>query len=133
MNKFQSFFLKSFGAIKVVRASMQQDYIYQSINTLNRGGVIQIYPEAHFPSTKDHRLQPFKSSYIVMAAQTGAPIIPCYHNANYGLFKRDHVAIGKPIYTKDYFVSSNPTIEQIGLMNKAIESKVRELQKVIEG
>jgi 1-acyl-sn-glycerol-3-phosphate acyltransferase len=112
---------------------MQQDYIYQSINTLNRGGVIQIFPEAHFPKTNDHCLQPFKSSYIIMAAQTNAPIIPCYHNAHYGLFKRDHVAIGKPIYTKDYFDTPNPTIQQIEQVNKIVENKMRELQKMIEG
>jgi 1-acyl-sn-glycerol-3-phosphate acyltransferase len=69
-------------------------------------------------------MQPFKTSYIIMAAQSGAPIIPCYHKGNYGLFKRTKVAIGKPIYTKDFFEGTNPTLEQINKMNEDVFKKM---------
>ncbi|GHU47256.1 hypothetical protein FACS1894218_1280 [Bacilli bacterium] len=111
---------------------MQQDYVYQALDTLRRGGVIEIYPEARFPITKDHKMQPFKTSYIILAAQSGAPIIPCYHKGNYGLFQRTRVAIGKPIYTKDFFEGVNPTIEQINKMNDTVFQKMLELQTRVE-
>jgi 1-acyl-sn-glycerol-3-phosphate acyltransferase len=123
------FFLNAFGAIKAVRSSMQQDYIYQAINTLNRGGVIEIYPEAHFGNNKE--IQPFKTSYLIMAAQTNAPIITCYQTGEHNFIKRPKVAIAKPFYTKDYFDTPNPSLEQLNNLNKIIEDKMRELKKMV--
>jgi hypothetical protein len=43
------------------------------------------------------------------------------------------VAIAKPIYTKDYFDTPNPSLEQLNNLNRIIEDKMRELKKMVEG
>ena len=117
--------MKFFGGIRSDRDIKSMRFIDESVKTLRKGNLLQIFPEAE---TADGRgLQFFKPSYLMIAMRAGVPIVPVVTDGNYGIFKRVHLLIGKKIYVSDYFHSENPTKEEIDEVNKIIFAKVQEL------
>ena len=48
-NPFFSFFLKAFGGIKIERDAHDFSFLDQSCKILEKGGVVEIYPESRLP------------------------------------------------------------------------------------
>lgn len=66
--------LNGLGAFPVDRAKGDNTALYKAIDTVKSGGVLAIFPEG--TRSKDGELLRFKSGAIVVAAQTGADIVP---------------------------------------------------------
>ena len=125
-NVFLSFFLKSIGSIKVDRDTKDFSFIAKSCVILDKGGIIEIYPEARIPRPGEERPLPFKPSVAYIALMSGAPLIPVYTNGSYFQKERARVIIGTPIDARalyDETLSEKENLENISnhLRNKIIE------------
>lgn len=128
---FFSFLLNSWGGIKVERDEREFSFMSEAIEVLDKGGAIGVFPEARLPI--NNKPWPFTTSTAFIVLHSDAPIIPVYTDGNYGLFKRAHVCIGKPIYAADYCDSEKQdSQEQITHLTKIMEQKVHELKGEME-
>lgn len=128
--KLFAWFLKCLGSIRVDRTSYDFDFIRQAVDELDRGHVVGIFPEGQLPRTKE--LGPFRPSAVMIALQSGAPIVPCYTDGVYFSLKRTHVMIGEPICLRDYCKDKNPTKEQIDSLNTLLRDKILALGEALE-
>lgn len=119
--------MKFFGGIKADRDIKSMSFVDESVEVLEKGGMVQIFPEAH--NTPDGEMHPFKPSYVLIALRSGAPVIPVITDGNYGFFRRAHIIIGKKIYLRDYCPTLNPSREEIERLNGIIFDKCTELRK----
>ena len=129
---FMSIFLKLLGCIKVNRNSHDFTFLDKCKDVLDKGGVVEIFPEGRLPKEGDELPLPFNTGYVHLALESGAPIIPVYNNAK--LFAREHtkVVIGKPINVSDLYDTSLSERENITKINDIIRSKIIELGKELE-
>ena len=115
-----------FGGICANRDDMGLKFVDESVRIIEKGGLVQIFPEGHI--TRDGNMLEFGHAYLMIALRSDAPIIPVIIDGNYGLFKRAHVIIGKKIDLGDYCTSLNPTREDVAEMNRIVEGKCRQLK-----
>lgn len=128
--RFFSFLLNSWGGIKVERDEKDFSFIAESVDVLNDGGRVGIFPESRLPI--NGKPWPFTTSAAFISLNCDAPIVPVYTDGNYGIFKRASVCIGKPFYAADYVKEGLNDEEQIKHITDIIEGKVYELKKIIE-
>lgn len=129
-NKFLAWGMSIFGGIRSDRDKMGMKFIEDSVRLLRRGRLVQIFPEAYI--TPDGTLQEFKTGYLLIAQRADAPIIPVITDGNYGLLRRTHLLIGKPIRLSDLCRDADPTKEQIEEMNRIVWEKVRDLKLLLD-
>lgn len=118
--------LNCFGAIPADRDENGMRFMDDTIRTLRKGRLVQIFPEGHTAKTKE--MLEFKNSYIPIALRGDVPIIPIITDGNYGLFRRTHIIVGTPIRVTDYCDRANPSREQIEKLNKMVRDRCLELQ-----
>lgn len=128
--KLFSWFLFSLGGIYVNRDNVDFGFMADSIEVLDKGGCVGIFPEGRLPV--NGKAFPFKSGIVYIATHCDAPIIPVYTDGNYGLFKRANVVIGTPIYIKDYFEGENPDSMKVQELTSILEGKMFELKEFLE-
>jgi 1-acyl-sn-glycerol-3-phosphate acyltransferase len=118
--------MRFFGGIVSDREANSMRFIDESVKTLEKGRLVQIYPEAHI--TYDGEMHEFKPSYLLIALRAEVPIIPVMIDGNYGIFKRAHVMIGKPIDPWSLCTSDDPTREELMEMNRIVFEKSKDLK-----
>jgi 1-acyl-sn-glycerol-3-phosphate acyltransferase len=128
--KYFKYCMDCFGGICSNRDDMGMKFIDQSVEKIENGELVQIFPEAHIP--KDRKMTSFKHAYLMIALAADAPIIPVMVDGNYGIFKRAHVIIGKKINLSDYSTVLNPSREEIARLNTIVEGKCRELKDELD-
>jgi 1-acyl-sn-glycerol-3-phosphate acyltransferase len=128
--KLFKFLTKFHGGICSDRDIMGMKFIDDSVEVIENGGLVQIFPEAHI--TTDGDMHEFKTSYLMIALRSDAPIIPVIIDGSYGFFKRSHVIIGKKIYLSDYCTSLNPTKEEILALNDIVYKKSLALKEELD-
>lgn len=120
------------GAVKVERDAHDFSFLGKMSQIIKRGGVVEIFPEARLPLPGEERPLEFKPSYVYLALETGAPIIPVYSNGKAFSKKRARVMIGKPILVADLYDEALTEKENIAAINTYIRSKIIELGKQLE-
>lgn len=130
-SSFMNKFMNDLGAIRVDRDSYNFNFMYKMIEVLNENKVGLAFPESRLPTEKDEpgQLLDFKPSYVYVALQTGAPIIPVYTNGIYGKLKRKNkdrarIIIGKKFYINDLYDSNKSEKENIEFINDYIKNKI---------
>ena len=129
-NPFVRFGMRFFGGIQANRVSKSLKFVDESAAVINKGQLVQIFPEGH--NTPDGTVKDFKTTYIMIAHRANAPIIPIVSDGNYGFFKRASIIIGEPIYLMDFCPDGNMSAEKVSQINEAIRNKVRELRTTID-
>lgn len=124
--------LKLLGCIKVDRGSFDMGFLDQLKKILDRGGVVEIYPEARLPQKGEERPLEFKPSYVHLALDSGAPIIPVYSNGKLFGKERLQVIIGKPIDVAAMYDAALSEKENISNINSYIRRKVIALGEQLE-
>lgn len=127
-NFFMSFFLKSIGAIRVDRNSHDFAFIQKSCDILDRGGVVEIYPESRIPRKNEEKPLEFKPSTAYLALMSGAPIIPVYTDGKYFCKGRNNIIIGKPIDVSTLYDTKLTEQENIKNITEILRNKVLELR-----
>ncbi|MCR5309552.1 MAG: 1-acyl-sn-glycerol-3-phosphate acyltransferase [Bacilli bacterium] len=138
-SSFMNKFMNDLGAIRVDRDSYNFNFMYKMIEVLNENKVGLVFPESRLPTEKDEpgQLLDFKPSYVYVALQTGAPIIPVYTNGVYGKLKRKkkdraRIIIGKKFYINDLYDSNKTEKENIEFINGYIKNKIKTLGEQLE-
>lgn len=122
--------MKFFGGIETDRNIHGMSFIHQSAALLNKGKLVQIFPEGH--NTPDGKIHPFYPSYLVLALMGNAPIIPVISDGNYGIKKRLHVIIGEPIDLRDHFPDGKYTQKDLDRVNEVIYQHVLQLRQLLD-
>ncbi len=131
-NIFMTALLKALGCIKVERASCDFEFLDRLKSILDKGGVVEIYPESRLPKKGEERPLEFKPSYVYLALDSGAPIIPVYNNAQLFGNNRERVVIGKPIDALAMYNDNLSEKENVDIINSYVRSKIIELGKQLE-
>lgn len=132
MNFLMTGLMHMLGCVRVNRYSNDFDFIPRCKKILDKGGVVEIYPEARIPDPGEETPLPFVPSYVYLALETGAPIIPIFSNGKLLKKERERLIIGKPIYVEELYDSSLTEKENIQNINTRIRSKIIELGKELE-
>ena len=128
-----TFVLHFVGCVKVDRDNHDFTFLSKLKKILDRGGVVEIYPESRLPDREgDVKPLPFKPSYVYLALESGAPIIPVYNNGKMFARERERVIIGKPIYVEELYDSTLSEKENIDRINQYVREKIIELGKELE-
>ncbi|MCH5351727.1 MAG: 1-acyl-sn-glycerol-3-phosphate acyltransferase [Clostridiales bacterium] len=120
-------FLKMMGGIFVDRDAYDFSFVSESIDILEKKGVVGIFPESRLPKPDEERPLPFKPSVTYIALESEAPIIPVYTNGVYFSKKRAQVIIGKPIYVRDLWDSALDEKQNIENITEALRQKIIDL------
>ncbi len=128
--KIVSHMLNRMGCLRVDRATMDFSFIDESVKALLQGDRICIFPEGQLP--REGKMSRFTPSYVMIALQSGADIIPVYTDGCYGMTKRAHVTIGEPINLKAICDKEYPSKEDIQMCNDIVLNKIKELGKETE-
>ena len=130
--KLMGWFLKRLGMIKISRESKNFSFIEESLDVLNKGGVIQVYPEAYIPKPGQQTPLEFKPSAAYIALLSRSPIIPIYTDGNYFGKGRAHIMIGKKIDVNELIDENLDTQENIKRINDYVRNKIVELRDETE-
>ena len=131
-NPFLSLLLRCLGGIKVERQSHDFVFIGKCQRILDKGGVVEIYPEAMINNTADQELLEFKPSVVYLALESNAPIIPVYNNAKYFSGKKSELIIGEPIYMRELYDDNISEKQNISNLTKTLREKILELKDELE-
>lgn len=130
-NKLFSWFLRKIGAIKVNRNINDFDFMNKTIDLLNKGKVVEIYPESRLPNDGEERPLPFKPSTVYIALKSQAPIIPIYSTGEMFKKKRCRVIIGEKIYLHKLYDDTKTEKENIDYLNNYLRNKIIELGNIL--
>ena len=123
--KFANWFIRKMGAFPVERGKGDTGAIDHAVEIVAEKKVLGIFPEG--TRTKKPQLLPVKSGVAVIAARTGAPVLPC--SICYGKWrgrKRVCFSVGKMIPPEQLSIGSASPSE-IKQSAKLIMSKITEL------
>ena len=126
--KFVGFMLKKFGSIKVNRNRHDLTFVDECQRILDKGGVIEVYPEARIPLKNENEPLPFTIGAAMIAYKSRAKIIPVYTEGRYFKFKRNYMIIGTPIDPNDIIDETLSQRENLERLNDAMRNKIIELK-----
>lgn len=125
-SRFLEAILKGLGCIKVDRFSFDMEFFFKAMDVLKKKGVVLIFPEGKFSVSGG--IEEFKSTATLLALQAGVPIIPVYHTADYGCFKRTDIMVGDRIYLKDFCKTKTPSEKELTELTEMLRNKMLELE-----
>ena len=131
-NFFLTLFLTMNQGIFVSRKAQDIGFIKTCEKILSRGGVVQVFPEARLAKEGEERPLPFTPSFVLMALESNAPIIPLYTGGNYFRKERTKAAIGKPIYVSELYDETKSRKENLLAIAEIVRQKVIELGEYFE-
>ena len=80
--------------IPIDREQMDTSWIYKGMETLEEGKSIYFFPEGH--TSKDGNMLDFKPGFLMLAKQSGVPIVPVCIDNKMKPFHFTRIIIGKP-------------------------------------
>ena len=131
-NALMTVFLKSIGCIKIDRTAHDFSFIQKSCDILQKGGVIEVYPESRLPKDGEETPLPFKPSVVHIALQSGAPIVPVYTNGAYFQKRRARMIIGKPIDMSALYDDAISEKENLQNLTEYLRNRIIELGNELE-
>ena len=99
-NKFLKLLIDALGAIPVDRGGADIAAIRASIQALKDGKCLLIFPQG--TRSKDNTPTPMLSGASMIALRGGVPVIPCYIDGPYKLFRRIEIRFGEPLDFSDF-------------------------------
>lgn len=93
-------FLKAMGAVKLDRGGNDVAAIRKSIELVENGDIVSIFPQGHRYPGDDPTTTPIKNGAGMVAYRSGCDVIPVFIKTKgnkYGIFKRVEIYYGKPI------------------------------------
>ena len=92
--------IKALGAVKLDRGGNDVGAIRKSIEVVENGDIVSIFPQGHRYSGVDPSGTPIKNGAGMVAYRSGCDIIPVFIKTKgnkYGIFKKAEIIYGKPI------------------------------------
>lgn len=110
-NKLRSALLKGVGAIKIDRNATDLDAIKESIGVLKKGRLLAVFPQGGI--NREDKVDSIKSGAVLLALQSGVPIVPMYIKPRAHWYNRQTVVIGKVIEPKNLCSKKIPATADI--------------------
>ncbi len=129
--KLLGLFLRAMGGIYVNRDARNFGFITKSVEILDKGGVVGIFPESRLPLKGEKRPLEFKTSAAYIALSANAPVIPVFTNGSYFGRKRARVIIGRPIDLNSYVDGSLSEKENLTNATKVLRDKIIDLERLL--
>lgn len=123
-------FLGTIGGIRVDRQDKNFGFVSDSIEVLDKGGILGVFPQGRLPVGDE--LVPFTPSTAFIAIHADAPIVPVYTDGNYGFFKRAGMVIGEPFYLTDYVQEGLDENAQLEALTKILQEKIYALASLLD-
>ncbi len=126
-NKLFGWFIRKLGAFPVTRGSGDMSVIDDSINILNSGRNLVIFPEG--TRSKDGKVGKGKTGVAMIAAKSGADVVPCgiiFEGEKLHFRSKLTLRFGKPIKAEEIAVEGNSPRE-LKDVKKRIMSAITEL------
>lgn len=126
-NPFFSALIRAFGAFPVERGTGDTSIIETSIEKLEKGKNLVIFPEG--TRSKDGKVGAGKSGVAMIAAKAGVDVIPVgiVFEGKLSFRKKVVVKYGKPISAENLKISDNPTTKELRGLKKTIMASITEL------
>lgn len=121
-----SWLIRKIGGIKVDRYKHDVTFMDVVVDKIKSGKVVEIFPEGRLPLKHENDLLPFKPGAVHLSLQSKKPIIPVYHDGNYG--KSVKVIIGEPINFSDLYDDNKTEKENVDIMTEMLKNKIIELR-----
>ena len=123
-------FLKLMGGVRVDRNTFDFGFVSKSQRILEKGGVVEIFPESRLPLKGEERPLPFKPSAAYLGLLSGAPMIPVYTNGKYFSRERARVVIGTPVYARELADERLSEKENLERISQLLREKIIGLEKL---
>ena len=117
-------FLKMAGTIPVKRGTADLTAIKTALKTLKDGGVFAIFPTG--TRVKAGEDMDAKAGVAMIAAKSGAPVIPVAIRGGYRAFRRVTLYVGEPLYVKNEN-GTKPSAEELKIYADKILDKINSL------
>ncbi len=124
--------LNGLGSIRADRDALDFSFLDKAEEVLQKGGVVEYYPEARLPVEGEEKPLPFKTSIAYLALASEAPILPVVTNGAYWSKKRLRVLIGKPIDVRTLYEEDKSEKENIELITEKLRNRIIELNDELE-
>lgn len=92
--------LNELKCIPVDRGNADLSAVRTSLQVIKEGHPLGIFPQG--TRSRDNTPTPFLGGASMIALRAGVPVIPCYIDGPYKLFRRSDVFFGKPIELSDF-------------------------------
>ena len=92
--------IKALGAVKLDRGGNDVGAIRKSIEVVENGDIVSIFPQGHRYPGVDPSGTPIKNGAGMVAYRSGCDVIPVFIKTKgnkYGIFKKTEIIYGKPI------------------------------------
>ena len=125
--------LRHFGGVRVDRTGHDFGFLTECQEILEKGGVVEVFPEARIPRPGEARPLEFKVSAAWLALASGVPVIPVVTNGAYFKFpkERARVLIGKPLLAADLTEEGLDEKENLRLVTERLRARIIELEKLL--
>ncbi len=122
-----SFLLKLMGCIKIDRGISDIEAVRKSVSVIKNGHVLAIFPQGRIE--REDGMSDIKSGAVLIALQSGAPIIPVYSRPSAGMRKRLYV-VGDPFYPADHCKKKFPSVGDINNVSALLLEKINACREV---
>ena len=118
--------IKKLGAFPVSKNQKDGRAVKQAIQTVKDGKILALFPEG--TRSKTGKLLKPKSGVVVIAAKTGAPIVPTAIKY-YGKHPRSRIVVrfGEPISNEQLELGENPTPKMIKSATQIVWGRLSEI------
>jgi len=116
-----------FQCIPISRENFSMSSFKEIVEHLDHNEVVIIFPEGRV-NTDPKGIKAFKSGMLMMALKSDVPIVPVYLKRKKHFYSRVVIAIGTPIYVKNYNTNGVTTIQDF---DRAIED-IQKMEKELE-
>ena len=123
-------FFKRIGCIPINRENVSLDTFKKVEEQLYRGHVVAVFPEGGIET--ENSMKVFKSGIALMAAMSGADIVPTYLVKRTNKWRRQVVLIGEKIKLGDYVSSDFPTMDELENLTRTLQEKELELERTYQ-
>lgn len=120
------FFFKNFMCIPIDRDNFGMDTFREITDHLKQGELVSMFPEGRI----EKELNSFKSGMVLMALQSGTPIVPIYIKPRKTIWHRLVMAIGEPVDVVEVCGGSRPSfskIESVAELLLNVEVQLKEM------
>lgn len=126
----KSFFLRLMGCIKIDRNISDIDGLRKALDVLRDDRVLAVFPQGHIE--EDSNVSDIKSGAVLLASQSGAPIVPVYSGKSKGVFKKRVFVIGDPFFCSDYCKKKFLSVSDMKMLSEVLADKINQCRRVYE-
>ncbi|MBO4879813.1 MAG: 1-acyl-sn-glycerol-3-phosphate acyltransferase [Clostridia bacterium] len=128
-NALTRWIFRQFHCIPIDRDNFSMASLRAITDDLKEGHIVSMFPEGHVNTDSANGIAPFKSGMVLIALQSGCPIVPVYIKKPKHLYNRLVVNIGEPVDVRAMY-GERPSLADINAAAEKLHEK-EELLKAI--